>query len=105
MLSFSVSQRTSEFGIRLALGARPSDVLRLVLGQALTLVAAGTMIGITGGLIVTRMVTNLLYGVSAVDPAPFVGMPLLLLLVALMASYPPARRATKVDPLVALRCE
>jgi predicted permease len=105
VLSFSVSQRTSEFGIRLALGARPSDVFRLVLGQTLTLVAAGTTIGITGGLIVTRMVTNLLYGVSAVDPMTFVGMPLLLLLVALLASYLPARRATKIDPMIALRCE
>jgi putative ABC transport system permease protein len=80
-------------------------VLRLALGQTLTLVAAGATIGITGGLIVTRMVTNLLYGVSAVDPATFVGMPLLLLLVALMASYLPARRATKVNPMEALRCE
>jgi predicted permease len=105
VVAFSVSRRTSEFGIRLALGARPSDVLRLVLGQILTLVAAGTMIGITGGLIVTRVVRNLLYGVSAVDPATFIGMPLLLLLVALMASYLPARRATKIDPMIALRCE
>jgi predicted permease len=105
VLAFSVSQRTFEFGIRLALGARPSDVLRLVLGQTLTLVAAGTTIGITGGLIVTRMVTNMLYGVSAVDPVTFVGMPLLLLLVALLASYLPARRATKIDPMIALRCE
>jgi putative ABC transport system permease protein len=105
VLAFSVSQRTSEFGIRLALGARPSDVLRLVLGQTLTLVAAGTTIGITGGLIVMRMVTNLLYGVSAVDPVTFVGMPLLLLLVALLASYLPARRATKIDPMIALKCE
>jgi len=105
VVAFSVSQRTSEFGIRLALGARPSDVLRLVLGQTLTLVAAGATIGITGGLIVTRMVTNLLYGVSAVDPVTFVGMPLVLLLVALMASYLPARRVTKIDPMIALRCE
>jgi putative ABC transport system permease protein len=105
VVAFSVSRRTSEFGIRLALGARPSDVLRLVLGQILTLVAAGAMIGITGGLIVTRVVRNLLYGVSAVDPATFIGMPLLLLLVALMASYLPARRATKIDPMIALRCE
>jgi ABC-type antimicrobial peptide transport system permease subunit len=105
VLAFSVSQRTSEFGIRLALGARPSDVLRLVLGQTLTLVAAGTTLGITGGLIATRMVTNLLYGVSAVDPVTFVGMPLLLLLVGLVASYLPAQRATKIDPMIALRCE
>jgi predicted permease len=105
VLAFSVSQRRSEFGIRLALGARPSDLLRLVLGQTLTLVAAGAMIGITGGLIVTRMVKNLLYGVSAVDPVAFVGMPLLLLLVALLASYLPARRATKIDPMIALRCD
>jgi predicted permease len=105
VVAFSVSQRTSEFGIRLALGARPSDVLRLALGQILTLVAAGAMIGITGGLIVTRMVRNLLYGVSAVDLATFIGMPLLLLMVALMASYLPARRATKIDPMIALRQE
>jgi predicted lysophospholipase L1 biosynthesis ABC-type transport system permease subunit len=105
VVAFSVSRRTSEFGIRLALGARPSDVLRLVLGQTLTLVVAGALIGITGGLIVTRMVASLLYGVSAVDPATFIGMPLLLLLVALMASYLPARRATKIDPMIALRHE
>jgi putative ABC transport system permease protein len=105
VLSFSISQRTSEFGIRLALGARPSDVLRLALGQTLALVAAGALIGVTGGLIVTRMVTNLLYGVSAIDPASFVGMPLLLLLVAIIASYLPARQATKIDPMIALRCE
>jgi putative ABC transport system permease protein len=103
VLAFSVSQRTSEFGIRLALGARPSDVLWLVLGQTLALVAAGATIGITGGLIVMRMVTSLLYGVSVADPVTFVGMPLLLLLVGLMASYLPARRATKIDPLQALR--
>jgi predicted permease len=105
VVAFSVSQRTSEFGIRLALGARPSDVLRLVLGQTLTLVVAGALIGITGGLIVTRMVTSLLYGVSAGDPVTFVGMPLTLLLVALLASYLPARRATKIDPMTALRHE
>jgi predicted permease len=105
VLAFSVSQRTSEFGIRLALGARPSDVLRLALGQTLTLVVAGAVIGVTGGLILTRMVANLLYGVSAVDPVAFIGMPLLLLLVALLASYLPARRATKIDPMIALRTE
>jgi putative ABC transport system permease protein len=105
VLASSVSQRTSEFGIRLALGARPSDVLRLVLGQTLTLVAAGTAVGITAGLIVMRMVTSLLYGVSAVDPVTFIGMPLLLLLVALLASYLPALRATKIDPMIALKCE
>jgi putative ABC transport system permease protein len=105
VLAFSVSQRTSEFGIRLALGARPSDVLRLALGHTLALVVAGALIGVTGGLIVTRTVTNLLYGVSAVDPVTFVGMPLLLLLVALIASYLPARRATKIDPMIALRCD
>ena len=80
-------------------------MLRLALGQTLTLVAAGVTIGITGGLIVTRMVTNLLYDVSAVDPATFVGMPLALLLVALLASYLPARRATRIDPMIALRHE
>src|SRR5262245_2685951 len=105
VVAFSVSQRISEFGIRLALGARPSDVLRLVLGQTLTLVAAGATIGITGGLIVTRMVTSLLYGVSAVDPVTFVGMPLLLLLVAVLARSLRAWRATNLDPTIALRCE
>jgi putative ABC transport system permease protein len=105
VVAFSVSQRISEFGIRLALGARQSEVLRLVIGQTLTLVVAGVIIGLTGGLIITRMVASLLYGVSAVDPATFIGMPLLLLLVALMASYLPARRATKIDPMIALKCE
>jgi predicted permease len=105
VLAYSVSQRTPEFSIRLALGARPVDVLRLVLGQTMTLVAAGAAIGVTGGLIATRMVANLLYGVSAADPLTFVATPPLLLLVALVASYLPARRATKVDPMTALRCE
>jgi putative ABC transport system permease protein len=105
VLAYSVSQRTPEFSIRLALGARPVDVLRLVLGQTMTLVAAGAAIGVTGGLIATRMVANLLYGVSAADPVTFVATPPVLLLVALLASYLPARRATKVDPMTTLRCE
>jgi predicted permease len=105
VLAYAVSQRTQEIGIRMALGAPRSKVLRMVLKEGMVLVAAGIGLGVLVGLFATRMLTSLLFTVSAVDPLTFVGMPLLLLLVALLACWIPAWRATKVDPLIALRYE
>lgn len=105
VISYSVSQRIHEIGIRMALGAQPRDVLLLVIGQGMRLVGVGVMIGVAASLALTKLIESLLFGVGRSDPATFVVIVLLLTLVALAACWIPARRATKTDPMTALRVE
>jgi putative ABC transport system permease protein len=105
VISYSVAQRAREIGIRIAIGAQNRDVLRLVVGQGMKLAMLGVGVGIAGALAFTRVLSGLLFNVSATDPLTFVGVSTLLALVALLACYVPARRAMNVDPMVALRCE
>jgi putative ABC transport system permease protein len=103
--SYSVSQRTQEIGIRLAFGARAGDIARHVLIQGARLVAIGLGVGLIGALAMGQLMAGLLFGVSAMDPLALLGVAILLLAVTLLAGYLPARRAARVDPMVALRCE
>jgi putative ABC transport system permease protein len=105
VMAYSVSRRTREIGVRIALGARSQDVLTMILGQGLRTVLVGVVIGVAGAFAITRAVQSLLFGVTATDPLTFSAVILLQLTIALLACYLPARRATKVDPMVALRYE
>lgn len=105
VISYSVSCRTHAFGVRIALGATRREILRLVMGEGLRLTLAGAVAGIVAALGLTRLISGLLYGIRAQDPATFIVLPLLLTGTALLAAYLPARRATKVDPIIALRHE
>jgi putative ABC transport system permease protein len=105
VMSYSVAQRTHEIGIRMALGARRADVLKMTVKQGLKLVSIGMMLGLAAAFLLTRVLASLLFGISSTDPITFLGISLVLLAVAILASYLPALRATKVDPIIALRAQ
>jgi putative ABC transport system permease protein len=102
-MSYSVAQRTREIGIRMALGAQRSDVMKMTIGQGLRLVLTGVAIGLAAAFVLTRVMSTLLFGVSPTDPVTFISISIVLVSVAVLASYVPALRATRVDPMFALR--
>jgi putative ABC transport system permease protein len=104
-MSYTVAQRTQEIGIRLALGAQAGDVLRLILGQACAILAVGGLLGLAGGLAISRMLENLLYGIGSADPLSLAGTIVVLSAVALLAGYLPARWASRLNPVETLRWE
>jgi putative ABC transport system permease protein len=105
VISYSVAQRTSEFGIRLAMGAQPRSVMGMVLSQGMTLALAGILAGAAGAFLLTRYIRQLLFQTDALDPLTFIGMAAVLAAVTALSCYVPARRATRVDPMIALRAE
>ncbi len=105
VMAYSVAQRTNEIGIRIALGAGKASIFRLVVGQAMTLVGISLVVGLAGAFAATRLLHSLLFGVGASDPVTFVSIVLLVSAVAFVAAWLPARRATRVDPIIALRAE
>jgi putative ABC transport system permease protein len=105
VIAYSVAQRTHEIGVRMALGAQPFDVVKLVIGQGMFQALMGVVIGLVGAFALTRVIASLLYGISPLDPATFTGLSILLMIVALMACYIPARRAARINPIIALREE
>jgi putative ABC transport system permease protein len=105
VMAYSVAQRTNEIGIRIALGAAQSNIFRSVIGQAMSLVAISVLIGLAGAFAATRLLGSLLFGVGAWDPITFSGIVILISLVAFLAAWLPARRASNVDPIIALRTE
>jgi putative ABC transport system permease protein len=105
VISYAVSQRTRELGIRIALGAQRERVVRLVIGQGLTLTLVGIVIGVVGAYALTRLIASLLFGVTSADPLTFTVVAFLFMAVACLASYLPARRAAAVDPIIAMRAE
>jgi putative ABC transport system permease protein len=105
VMAYSVAQRTNEIGIRIALGAAKSAIYKLVVGQAMALVAVSVVIGLAGAFAATRLLNSLLFGVGASDPVTFGAIVVLISIVAFLAAWLPARRAAKVDPIIALRTE
>jgi putative ABC transport system permease protein len=109
LMAYAVAQRTHEIGIRMALGAAPRKVRALVMGQGLLLAAGGTALGLAGALLVnralTRVLSGLLFGVQALDPSTFIVVPIVVVVVATLACFIPAFRATRIDPVVALRSD
>ena len=105
VVSYSVSQRTHEIGVRMALGGQRSDILKLVVGEGMVLTGVGLALGLAGALVLARFISVILYGIGSADPVTFIGISVLMIVVTLEACYIPARRAARVDPVIALADE